>query len=219
MNYVLTVEKRETTGKKNESLRTAGRIPAVVYGPKEDAESISVDARSFEKLYKEIGDSTIIEMKGVGDDKDVLVHDIDYDPIKGGVRHIDFYAIERGKKLQIAVQLEFEGDSEAVKQGGVLTKVLHELEIETLPRHLPQYIAIDMSKLASFGDQIQIKDVVLPEGVEALGDPEDVIAVVNEAVEEPEETEAAEVDMDAIEVEKKGKEGGAEESADDGGGE
>lgn len=210
MNNVLQVEKREIFGKKTASLRSAGRLPAIVYGPKEEPVSITVDAIAFEKLYREIGDSTIIALKGVDDDKDVLVHDIDYDPVKGFMRHVDFYAIERGKTLEVSVALEFEGESEAVRLGGVLTKVLHELEIESLPRNLPGHLTVDISTLAEFGDQILVKDIVLPEGVTALADPEDVVAVVNEPADEPEET-PEEVDMDAIEVEKKGKDEEEEE--------
>ena len=204
MVATLKVEKREQKGKKAAKLRASGVLPAVMYGPKEEATLISLDAKEFDKVFKEAGESTIINLEGLGEEKEVLVHDVDYDPVRGGVRHVDFYAIERGKKLQVAVQLEFVGEAPVEKKGGVLTKVLYELEIESLPRNLPHEIEVQLSGLIEFGDTIHVKDLVLPEGVEALADPEDVVVVANEAEEEPEEpTEAP--DMDAIEVEQKGK--------------
>ena len=205
MTVVLQATTRDLRGKKLRKLRAEGSIPAVLYGPKEATVAIALDASEFEKVFKEAGESTIIDLKGVGDDdKEVLVHDVAYDPITGTPLHVDFYAIERGKKLNVDVPLLFEGEAPAAKIGGALTKVLHEVEVESLPRHLPQHIVVDVSSLAELGSHIQIKDLVLPEGVEVLAEPEDVVVTITEVKEEVEEVPEA-VDMDAIEVEQKGK--------------
>lgn len=207
MPYELTVEKREQTGTKNlKALRDKGYIPAVVYGKKEESTPVKLSLRDFQKTFKEAGESAIIQLKGVSnEDLDVLIHDVDFEPVKGTPRHVDFYAIERGKKLTVSVPLEFVGTAPAVKElGGILVKVMHELEIEVLPRDLPQNIEVDVSSIVDFETSLHVGDLTLPEGVTATADPEEVIASANEAVEEVfEEPEV--VDMDAIEVEEKGK--------------
>ncbi|MEN9524521.1 MAG: hypothetical protein RL536_590, partial [Candidatus Parcubacteria bacterium] len=120
--------------------------------------------------------------------------------------HADFYVIEKGKKVEVAVQLVFAGVSPAVKdKAGILVKVHREIEIEAAPRDLPHDIAVDISKLVELTDVIKAKDLVLPKSVELKINPEEVIASIAVAKEEVEEAPAA-IDMSAIEVEAKGKE-------------
>lgn len=210
MTFTLTAQPRSERGKKLKALRAKGLLPAVVYGPKEATTPMNIDLREFKKMYEEAGESTIVVLKGLDDDKEVLIHDVAYDPVFGNPIHVDFYAIERGKKLTVDVELVFVGEAPAVKTGGgVITKVLHELEVECLPRNLPQHIDVDLSGLTEIDQQIHVKNIVLPEGVEALNDPDDVVVVVSEVKEEVEEEPTA-IDMDAIQVEKKGKEEDAE---------
>jgi large subunit ribosomal protein L25 len=214
MAFEITVEKREQIGTKDlKPLREAGFIPGVVYGKKEKSTPIRLNERDFSKMLKEAGESSIIQLKGLGDDLDVLIHDVDYEPVRGAARHVDFYAIERGKKLTVSVPLEFVGVSGAVKDlGGILVKVMHEIEIEVLPRDLPQHIDVDISAIKDFETSLHIKDLKLPEGAEATADPEEVVASASAAVEEVFE-EPEEVDMDAIgDSVAKGK--GEDESAD-----
>lgn len=204
MTVTLEVQERAQRGKQVQKLRKEGKLPAVVYGPKEDAKALTLDKRQFEKVFREAGESTIIVLKGLPQDTEVLVQDVTFDPAKGGPAHVDFYAIERGKELTTNVPLEFEGEAPAVKQGGSLTKVLYEVEVTCRPSKLPKHIVVDVSSLATFEDQVQVKDLELPEGVKIGHEPDEVIALVQEVQEEPEETPEA-VDMDAIEVEEKGK--------------
>ena len=200
MTISLAVEKRD--GK-----AAAGKIPAVVYGPKQDSIPLTLDKAVFEKLFKEAGESTIINLEGLDEAVEVLVHDVAFNPIKGGIQHVDFYAIERGKELTTNVTLEFIGEAPAEKQGGVLTKALHEVEVTCRPSALPKHIGVDVSVLVDFDTVIRVSDLPLPEGVKIENDPEETVAVVTPVKEEEEEPAAA-VDMDAIEVEGKGKEDG-----------
>lgn len=209
MTVILQVTKREEKGKKLAKLRKEGKLPAVVYGPKEEATSITLDKSTFEKVYRDAGESTIITLEGVGDSKEVLVHDVAFDPAKGGAVHVDFYAIEKGKELTVDVPLEFVGEAPAVKLGGSLTKVLHAIEITCRPSALPKHIEVDVSSLVDFDAAIHVKDLVIPAGVTVENDPEDVIALVQE-VKEEEETVPEAIDMDAIAVEEKGKKEEAE---------
>ena len=208
----LQLEKREKKTK-----LAKGQMPAVFYGPKEESTSVSLDNGAFVKVWKEAGESTIIQLQGVGDDKDALIQDVDIHPVSGDVRHADFYVFERGKKVQVAVPISFVGESEAEKTlGGTLVKVMHELEIEALPSQLPSEIEADISIIENFETQLHVKDIQLPEGVTAMADGDDTVASVTEAKEEEVE-EATEVDMDSIEVEGEKKEG--DEAVGDAGGE
>ena len=198
MTITLTVEKRQGKAPK-------GKIAGVVYGPKQPSVSLAIDKRVFEKTLEEAGESTIINLEGLGEVMEVLVHDVDFDPVKGNVRHVDFYAIEAGKEITVDVPLEFVGEPEALKLGGVLTKALHEIEVTCRPSKLPKEIVVDVSSLNTFEDSIRVKDLNLPEGVKVENDPEDTVAIVV-PVEEEKEEPVAPIDMSAIEVEKKGKE-------------
>jgi len=204
MTITLKVSERSERGKKLAKLRQDGVLPAVVYGPKEEAKSIKLDAKEFEKVFKEAGESSVLVLSGVGGDLEVLVQEVSYDTLKGGVQHVDFYAIEKGKEVTVNVPLEFTGEAPAVKLGGSLTKALHEISVTTKPTNLPHEIVVDVSTLVTFEDQIRVKDLNIPSGVKVDTDPEEMMAAVIETKEEPEETEV--LDMDAIEVEKKGKE-------------
>ncbi len=203
MTFTLTAEPRTVQGKKLTELRDAGKLPAVMYGPKETATLLTLDRVTFEKLFKQTGESSVIVLEGLGTPKEVLVHDVAFDALRGGVIHVDFYAVEAGKEITVDVPLTFVGEAPALKLGGTLTKVLHEVEVTCTPGNLPKKITVDVSVLDDFEKQIHVSDLVVPKGVTIENDGEEVIALV-QAVAEEKETEAT-IDMSAIEVEKKGK--------------
>ncbi len=200
----LKVSKRESS-EKTEEVRAAGLIPAVLYGPKEAPQSIKVLASEFEKAFREAGESTIVTLEVDGAEHETLIHDVDFHPVKGNVLHIDFYVVEKGKKVTVHVPLEFTGVAPAEKTlGGTLMKVMHEIEIEAMPKDLPHEIEVDISSLVDFESQIHASDIKLPSGVSLVTEAEEVIALVQEAKEESDEPVAA-VDIASIEVQKKGK--------------
>ncbi len=207
----LKAQARTAFGKKVQSLRNEGQIPAIVYGGggskagDKGATSLAIDASEFKKVLTKAGESTIISLELDGKGQDVLIHEVQVDPVSGTPIHADFYIVSQDKELEVAVPLVFEGVSPAVKDlGGSLVKVLHELEIRALPKNLPHDLIVDISSLVALDSQILIKDLKLPTGVESVLGPEEVVAAVSEAVEEIIE-EAAPVDLSEIEVEKKGK--------------
>lgn len=197
-------------------LRKAGKVPAVFYGKKEASTPISIGMIDFMKVWKEAGESSVISLVTPEGTHESLLHAIDFDPITSAPRHADFYVFEKGHKVEVDVPLEFEGVSLAVKDlGGTLVKVLHELKVEAMPKDLPHNIGVDISALQSFESQILAKDLKLPPGVTMLVNEEEVVALVSAPREEKEE-EVAPVDLDSIEVVKKGKdevEGEATEEA------
>ncbi|MEN9921101.1 MAG: hypothetical protein RLZZ517_79 [Candidatus Parcubacteria bacterium] len=190
---------------KPEDIRAAGSIPAVFYGPKEASQSITISAVEFDKVFKEAGESTVVVLDVDGAEHETLIHDVAYHPVRGTISHVDFYVIEKGKKVQVAVELEFVGVSSAEKTlGGILVKVMHEVEIEAMPKDLPHTIEVSIDSLVDFDSKITAGDITLPAGVTLVTDAEEVVALVQEAKEESDEP-AQTVDISAIEVEKKGK--------------
>lgn len=195
-------------------MRESGDVPAVLYGPKQESISIKLKQTDFIKLYKQVGESAIISLN-LDDGKEEhesLIHDLSIDPVKNTVEHVDFYVIERGKELTVNVPIEFIGIAPAEKDfNGVLVKVLHEVPIKARPKDLPQKIEVSLESLEELSSQINLKDIVLPEGVTLDADPEEAVVVMQEAKEEPEE-EVETPDMDSIEVvgEKTGEEEGEE---------
>ena len=202
----LAVEKR-AEGQKPSSLKKNGKMPAVFYGAKQKSTSVALSLKDFQKVWKQAGESSIVTLKDGGEDHDVLIQDVDVDPVTNIPRHADFYVIEKGKKLTVKIPLEFTGTSPAVKDlGGTLVKVMHELEIEALPKDLPHSISVDIVALIDFKSQIPAGNVALPPGVTLITGPEEVVAAIAEPKKEEEPEVSAPIDMSAIEVEKKGKE-------------
>jgi large subunit ribosomal protein L25 len=213
---ILNVEKRAKNGLSK--LREAGMMPAVYYGRKEKSTPISILEKDFLKIWNEAGESTIISLHGAGKDVDAIIHDVGLHPVTDKPLHADFYVIEKDRKIKVDVPLEFIGEAPAEKSGLVIVKVLHEIEVESLPGNLPQHIEVDLTTLIDVESQILIKDLKLPSGVEASLDEDDVVVSVSEAREEEPETPAEAPDMDSIEeVEKKGKseEGEGDEGSSD----
>src|SRR3989344_9313241 len=137
-----------------ELLRERGVIPAVFYGPKESATPISIDSLRLERLWREAGETTIVRLTGIEEEKDALIHDVQFHPVTGKLQHADFYVLEKGKKITIKVPLEFKGQAPAEKAGHIIVKTLHEVEIEVTPQELPHGLPVDLSSLENVGDHI-----------------------------------------------------------------
>jgi len=205
------VEIRE--GKLNNiELRKQGIVPGVFYGPKEKSTPIKIKEGELLKLYNQAGESSIVILNDGKEEHESLIHDIQFDAVTGKPIHVDFYIIEKGKKVEVSVPLKFIGEAPAEKTlGGVLVKVMYEFEIEAMPKDLPHEIEVDISSLVDFDTQIHVKDIKLPAGVVAKADPEEVVALV-QAHKEEKLDEPATIDISSIEVEKKGKEETPEET-------
>ena len=203
----LTAVKRSKTDKLR-TIREGGMVPAVVYGASVENTSISVPSVDFEKILKVAGESSTITLEVSGDKTpkkfEVLIHEIQADPVKGNPIHIDFLAIDVNKPVEVAIPVEFEGIAPAEKNGlGILVKVMHEAEIEALPKNLPHNVVVDFSSLVALNDQIHAKDIKLTKEVILKTNGEEVIALIAPIKEEV--VEEAPADLSSIEVEKKGK--------------
>lgn len=200
--FAIKAKKREI-GISGEALKKAGEIPAVFYGMGKESTSISVPVVEFKKVWHKAGESSAVQISVDGKNLDVMIHEVQVNPITGEPIHADFLVIDMNKSIAVSVPLEFTGVSGAVKSGlGVLVKVLHQIEVEALPKDLPQVLDVDISKLATLEDVLLVSDIILPKGVTLVTDGGEVVASI---AEQKEEVEAAPVDLSAIEVEKKGK--------------
>lgn len=204
--FVIKATKRDEATKM-EALRKSGKIPAVFYGAGKTNTPVTISNVEFKKIWREAGESSAVKIvMDKGGDIDVLIHDVQVDPVTDEPIHVDFLAIDMNKKIKVKVPLVFEGISNAVKTGiGNLVKVLHEVEVEALPADLPHSLFVDISTLETLESQIFVSNIRLPAGVTVITPGTEVVASIVAQVEEKEEV-AAPVDLSAIEMsEKKGK--------------
>jgi large subunit ribosomal protein L25 len=203
---------RKATKKKVKALRNKGIIPAVLYGPKTKNTPIEINAREFEKIFKEAGESSLIslEVEGKKEKAIVLIHDFKKEPFAGKIIHVDFYQPALDKEIEAHVALVFEGEAPAVKElGGTLVKNFSEIEVRALPQNLPKEIKVDVSLLKTFEDNVLIKDLLIPPGVKVMKKhAEEIVASVTplEKVEEELEKPIEEKVEEVEKVEKKKKE-------------
>ncbi len=202
MTLDLKAEKRVKIGK-TKNLGNSGLLAAVCYGKGTDSTPIQISLSEFKKIWREAGESTVVNLNIDSKPTDCLIHQVDFDPVTGEPLHVDFYVFEKGHKIEVDIPIEFIGTSPAAKElGGVLVKVMRELKIEADPSSLPKKIEVDISPLAEIDSHICVKDIILPSGVVAVNDADEVVVAVTAQQEEKEE---APVDLSQIEVEKKGK--------------
>ena len=186
--------------------KSEGMMPAVMYGKHAGSTPIFINTIAFQKAFREAGESNIITLDIDGKKENVLIQEVQVDPVKSNIIHADLYVVEKGQKVHVSIPLQFIGESFAVKNlGANLVKVLHEVSVTAEPSSLPNHIDIDISSLATLDSNISVKDISLPKGVELYHMNEnDVVASVVAQVEE-DLSASTTVDMAAIEVEKKGK--------------
>ncbi|PIR83482.1 50S ribosomal protein L25 [Candidatus Kaiserbacteria bacterium CG10_big_fil_rev_8_21_14_0_10_56_12] len=199
----LTVEKRENESANASQLLRAGTLPCVVYGGQRESTPIICAAKEFGKVFDEAGEATIVMLSGLGEPLPTLIHQVDLDPITNLPRHVDFYAVTKGQKVEVNVPIEFVGESPAVKAGANLVKVLHEIEVEADPMSLPHRFTVDLSVLAEVYAQIHVRDIALPAGVTLVTPEDEVIVLTQEVVAEA--VEETPKDIADVEVEEKGK--------------
>lgn len=202
----IQVQKREILGKKVKILRNQGLIPAELYGHKIENQHIAVLEKDFVKAYKEAGESTIINLAVDGKKIPSLVYYVEVNPITQKFDHVDFYAVKMDEKIRTEVPFVFQGESPAVKAGGVLIKPMKELEVEALPADLPPNIEVDLSGLVQIHDSIHVKDLNIGKNVRVLIEPETVVATIIEPAKEEEEQKPISVEDVKVESEEKKKE-------------
>ena len=163
-------------------------IGAIIYGSGLENILLKMNSVEFVKIFEEAGESNLIdlEVEGKGNFK-VLIKEVQRDPVKDFVIHVDFYKVDMNKEITTEIPLLFIGESLAVKTlGALLVKNMDEIKVECLPSDLTDHIEVDISVLNEIGDSIKIKDIKLPKGFKLLENEEDVIVSVMEQTKEEE---------------------------------
>jgi large subunit ribosomal protein L25 len=204
MITVLKAEKRDILGKKTESLRQAGIVPAELYGHNSENLHLAVSAKDFRNIFKEAGGNVIVNLEIDGVKYPVLINDTSVDPLSGEFKSIDFYEVRMDEEIISSIPLEFIGVSPAVKDlDGIFVKAMDEVEVEALPANLPKSIEIDIAGLTELGQSLFVKDIIVSGEFKIVVDPDTVIATVSEPKEEEVEVAPATVESVVVETEEK----------------
>lgn len=202
-HIMLTATLRDLVGRKTDTLRQAGSVPCVVYGFGTQPANITIDRNAFGRVYTAAGSSTVVDLT-VGDAVfQVLIGEIQRNPLNDFVTHVDFRSVDPNQKIEAKIRLELVGEAPAVKTlGGTLLQSLEDLEVKSLPNALVSHIDVDVTQLATFDDVIRVSDIVVPAGIEVMTDGENAVASVQAPRSEEELAALNEaVDMDVSKVE------------------
>lgn len=163
--------KKETSAETN--------IPAVIYGAGKDNESLWVEYQNFKKVYSKAGESTVVSLEIGKKKENVLIYDIQLDPVKDTFIHIDFLRVKMDEEIEADIPLEITGEAPAVKEkGGVLITNIDHIGVKCTPANLPHEIKIDVSSIDSFEKNVKIKDLKLPKKISITSDKNTIIASV-----------------------------------------
>jgi len=201
---VVKADRRTIVGKQVSALRRAGKLPAVLYGRHIDPMPISLDLKESTRILDRLSPSALILIKMDGEQHYALVRDKQRNPLLGSLRHVDFLAVSLTEKVRSSVSIQLTGESPAVEElSGILVLNIEELEVEALPRDLPERIVVDISGLKEIGDTIFVREISLPAGIEVLSDPDEAVVLVTQPVIEEEiekeEVEEGEAEPEVIE--------------------
>lgn len=202
-NLSLSAEVRNTSEKTKE-IRANKKLPAVVYGHKQEALSITLDYSDFLRTFRKSGESHIINLDVEGKKIEVLVHDFQKNVVTEAYTHVDFYAVTKGEALTTKIHLNFTGASQAAKEGAIIDEHMKEIEVKCLPKDLVDAIDVDLSKLVEMGDSIRVSDLKVDASkLHILNNADDIVvsaskpAKVEEISNEAPEAPATEEDTKA----------------------
>jgi len=206
--FTLGVELREGRGKGvSRKLRAAGRIPGICYRRNAESIAVSLDPNELDRLLRKAssGINTLIDLTVAGggdfDGRQVLIKELQRNPISGAYLHADLYAVDLKQTIHISIPVQLKGSAIGVTLGGgILDHATRELDVECLPDAIPEEFAVDVSEL-EIGQSIHVRDIEVLEGVEILNDRDvSIVSVVAPAVveeEAPAEEEEVEVEGEA----------------------
>jgi large subunit ribosomal protein L25 len=191
----LSASPRSTAGKgAARKLRTAGEVPAIIYGHGRQPQSLALNTYNLERLLEKVSyRTTVIDLDVGGTVSRTLIREIQRHPFLKKILHVDFQELVAGEKVTVSVPLVFVGTAEGVRLGGgIIDQVMHELEITVDPSNIPNHLDVDISAL-TIGHSLHVRDIKVPEGVEVLDDESATVCVcsIPKAVEEVVPADAA----------------------------
>lgn len=177
---VLSAELRKLEGRKVKKLRKEGILPGNISGKKVKSQSVQVNLKDFEKVYKEIGETGLLTLSVGKDEKPVLIHNLQLNPISDDPIHVDFLQVDLKEKVEADIPVEMTGESPAEKQSiGTVVQYVNEIKVEALPGDLPEKFLVDVSALSEVDQAILIKDLKYDKAkVEIKTDIEEIVAKV-----------------------------------------
>ncbi|MDP9131041.1 MAG: 50S ribosomal protein L25 [Candidatus Binatota bacterium] len=171
----------------------AGKIPAILYGPKMAPVALALDKKEFSRRVAGLQGSHLVRMKSAAAtlaEKVALVKDMQFHPITDDVIHADFYEVDLSARIKVRVPLHFVGKAVGIVNGGILQPILREIEVECLPLDIPEFFDVDVSAL-DIGDSVHIEDLHMPEGVVSMAEDNLALVAVVPPTVEAEATTAA----------------------------
>ena len=161
-------------------LRAEGKVPGVIYGHGREPQSLTINAREFDRLAERVRiTSTVIELALDGRTARTLIRELQRDPIRRSVIHVDFQELVAGEKIVVSVPLRFIGTADGVKNsGGILEEVIHVIHVRVDPSNIPDHVDVDVTPL-TIGHGYHVSDLKLPEGVEVMDEPDQTVAIVS----------------------------------------
>ena len=207
----LVAQKREIFGKKTNTLRKQGLVPAELYGRGVPNLHLSISIKELNKVLREAGENTLINVV-IEEEKPrpALIYSIQSDHLRDEILQVDLYQVRMDEKIEAKVPIEFLGEAPAIKVGGVLVKSMQEIEVVALPADLPRKIEVSISGMETIGQSIYVKNLNVPSGVTIKVPVLTVIATIVEKLTEEKEAAMAEqvssVETVAVETEEKKKE-------------
>lgn len=210
----ISAEPRKVLGKKVKNLRKEGILPANLFGRGLKSKAVQLPGKDFRKVFKQAGETGVVELKVKDEAYPVLIHSVQHDPVTNNITHVDFQKVNLKEKITAHVPIKLVGESPAEKSRvGLILQTVSEIEIESLPTDIPPEIEIDISKLSEVGQTVHVKDLKIDkEKIEVENEPEEVVVSVQSAEmkEEPVEEEKTpeEVEATAEKGEEEAAEGG-----------
>ena len=206
----LNVQPRTVIGKQVKALRRAGDVPAVLYSRHGEPVILQANNRELLRVLTRAGGSRLVKLNidGAQDAPMALVREVQREPIKGAILHVDFFGVSMSEKITVVIPIRYDGISPAVTRNeGVLIHNLDSIEIECLPGDLIDSVSIDLTRLDKVGDVIHVSDLKVPETVKLMLEPEVTVARVSHLAGEEVEVVAATTEAVVAEPEviKKGK--------------
>ena len=194
MAFTIKASKRENLGKNaSRRLRKQGKMPVILYGLQTAPVPLVVEKKDiFKILRSETGENTIFKVSFDSDTRNVMLKEIQKDPVTDEILHADLIQIAMDKTIQVSVPIVLKGEAVGVKtEGGFIDFITREVEIECLPKNIPESIEVDISSL-HLNQALKIEEIVPPEGVKILTEGNTVIAMVAAPSVEEVEVEAKE---------------------------
>lgn len=179
MQQILSVEPRSQTGSAVKKVRHEGMVPGIVYGQGQAATPMQFKEFDLLKILRAGGPSQLIEIQGLGGSgMHVLLREVQRHPTRRNILHADFYRVQMDVAVRTEVPVHFSGESEAIRNGGVLIHHLDKVHVECLPARIPEAYTVDLGTLVSFDDVIRVSELPQFEGVSLHHDADEVVVSV-----------------------------------------